>query len=163
MFVPLERGRIRPAATGDGSFRWYGHYSLPEAFGGGGTLTIRLDLTSRDQKSGLNRTELLSPIPRSDPDFRTLAPLRNDVESNNGALEDKLFNKRAHSVGHSSQGANLLGYALLVNFPHPVPREEAGGVSNDPPPPKATPRRRLSPPPQTGGAAAFTTPPSPRN
>jgi len=63
----------------------------------------------------LNRTELLSPIPRSDPDFRTLAPLRNDAESNNGALEDKLFNKRAHSVGYSSQRANLLGYALLVN------------------------------------------------
>ena len=137
MFVPLERGRIRSAATGDGSFRWYGHYSLPEAFGGSGTLTIRLDLTSRDEKSGLNRTELLSPIPRSDPGFRTLAPLRNDAESNNGALEDKLFNKRAHSVGHSSRRANLLGYALLVNSLTLYLAKRRGGVSNDPPPTKA--------------------------
>jgi hypothetical protein len=78
-------------------------------------LTIRLDLTSEDEKRRPNRTELLSPIPSSDPDFKTLAQLRNDAESNNSALEDKLFNKRAHSVGHRSQRANLLGYALLVN------------------------------------------------
>jgi hypothetical protein len=58
---------------------------------------------------------VLSPIPSSDPDFKSLAPLRPDAESNNAALEDKLFNKRAHSVGHLSQRANLLGYALLVN------------------------------------------------
>ena len=101
--------------AGDGSFRWYAEYSLPEAFGGGGTLTVRLDLTVEDQKRKFNRTELLSPIPSSDPDFKNLAPLRNDAESNNSALEAKLFNKRAHSVGHMSQRANLLGYALLVN------------------------------------------------
>jgi hypothetical protein len=114
--VSLERGRIRPfeAAEG-GSIRWYGTYEVPETFGGGGTLTLRLDQTPEDRRRGFNRTEVLSPIPSSDPDFKSLAPLRPDAESNNAALEDKLFNKRAHSVGHLSQRANLLGYALLVN------------------------------------------------
>jgi hypothetical protein len=62
-FVALERGRIRPSQNADGSYRWYGHYELPEAFRGGGDLTIRLDLTVEDQKRGFNRTEVLSPIP----------------------------------------------------------------------------------------------------
>jgi hypothetical protein len=97
-FVPLERGRIRPSQNDDGSYRWYGHYEVPDVFGGGGELTIRLDLTTEDQRRGFNRTEVLSPIPASDDDFKNLAWLRNDAESNNSALEDKLFNKRAHSV-----------------------------------------------------------------
>lgn len=88
VFVPLERGRIRPFGVGEsGSSRWYGHCDLPEAFGGGGTLITRLDLTSEDQRRGFNRAEVLSPIPASDPDFASLAPLRGDAESNNSALE----------------------------------------------------------------------------
>jgi hypothetical protein len=114
-FVPLERGRIRRVPAADGSFRWSGLYKIPEAFGGGGTLTIRLDITDEDRISGLNRTELLSPIPSSDPGFGWLATLRSDAESNNGMLEGTLDTTRAHSVGHVSQKANLLGYALLVN------------------------------------------------
>lgn len=113
--MPLERGRIRCVPASDGSFRWYGLYKIPEAFGGGGTLTIRLDITDDDRISGLNRTELLSPIPSSDPDFRWLATLRSDTESNNSVLEGTLDRTRANSVGHVSQKANLLGYALLVN------------------------------------------------
>jgi hypothetical protein len=72
----------------------------------------------------------------SDDDFKKLGWLRNDAESNNSALEDKLFNKRAHSVGHLSQRANLLGYALLVNSLTVYLAKRRGGVS-DPPPPKA--------------------------
>ena len=137
VFVPLQRGRIKPVMAGDGSFRWYAEYSLPEAFGGGGTLTVRLDLTVEDQKRKFNRTELLSPIPSSDPDFKNLAPLRNDAESNNSALEAKLFNKRAHSVGHMSQRANLLGYALLVNSVTLYLSKRRGRVRGGPPPPDA--------------------------
>jgi hypothetical protein len=136
-FVPLERGRIRPSQNEDGSYRWYGHHELPEAFGGGGELTIRLDLTLEDQKRGFNRTEVLSPIPASDDDFKKLGWLRNDAESNNSALEDKLFNKRAHSVGHLSQRANLLGHALLVNSLTLYLAKRRAGVTDDPPPPKA--------------------------
>jgi hypothetical protein len=69
--------------------------------------------------------------------FKKLAWLRNDAESNNSALEDKLFNKGAHSVGHLSQRANLLGYALLINSLTLYLAKRRGGVSNDPPPPKA--------------------------
>jgi hypothetical protein len=115
-FLPLERRRIKPDGFTNGLVgRWYGDYELPEIFGGGGTLTLRLDQTPKDETRGLNRTEVLSPIPASDPDFEVLSPLRNDSESNNASIEEKLFNKRAHSVGHLSQRVNLLGYALLVN------------------------------------------------
>jgi hypothetical protein len=100
-------------------------------------LTIRLDLMPEDQKRGLNRTEVLSPIPASDDDFKKLAWLRNDAESNNSALEDRLFNRRAHSVGHVSQRANLLGYALLVNFLTLYLAKRRGGVGVDPPPQRA--------------------------
>jgi hypothetical protein len=137
VFFPLERRRIRQFAVGDGSFRWYGLYDLPDTFGGGGTLTVRLDLTAEDQQRGFNRTEALSPIPSSDPDFKALAWLRNDAESNNSALEGKLFNKRAHSVGHMRQKANLLGYALLVNSLTLHLAQRRGGVKGDPPPPPA--------------------------
>lgn len=136
-FVPLERGRIRPSQNEDGTYRWYGHYELPDAFGRGGELTIRLDLSAEDQKRHFNRTEVLSPIPASDDDFKKLAWLRADAESNNSALEDKLFNNRAHSVGHVRQRANLLGYALLVNSLTLYLAKRRGGVSNDTPPPKA--------------------------
>jgi hypothetical protein len=48
--VSLERGRIRPfeAAEG-GSVRWYGTHEVPETFGGGGTLTLRLDQTRKTE------------------------------------------------------------------------------------------------------------------
>jgi hypothetical protein len=60
--------------------------------------------------------EDLRPIPADDDDFKKIAWLRNDAESNNSAaLEDTLFNGRVHSVGRQGQRANLLGYALLVN------------------------------------------------
>jgi hypothetical protein len=94
-------------------------------------------LTAEDQKRGFNRTELLSPIPASAGDFKRLAWLRNDAESNNSALEGKLFNKRAHSVGHLSQRANLLGYALLVNALTLYLAKRRGGVRGGPPPPGA--------------------------
>jgi hypothetical protein len=131
----LKRGRIKADRTVDGAYRWYGEYELPEAFGGGGTLTIRLDLTPEDEKSGFNRTEVLSPIPSSDDDFKKLGWLRNDAESNNSALEDTLFNKRAHSIGHLSQRANLLGYALLINSLTLYLAKRRGGVRGDLPPP----------------------------
>lgn len=110
---------------------------MPEAFGGGGTLTIRLDTTSVDVKRALNRTEVLSPIPATDPDFPWLATLRNDAESNNSAIESRLHNKRAHSVGHHSQRANLLCYALLVNSITLYLARKSGRVRGGAPPPTA--------------------------
>jgi len=133
-FVALERGRIKPDRSQDGSYRWYGEYALPQVFGGGGTLTLRLDTTDEDRRRGLNRTEVLSPIPASDEDFRKVAWLRRDAESSNAALEDKLYNKRAHSVGHRSQKANLLGFALLTNSLTLYLARRRGGVRAGSPP-----------------------------
>ena len=40
---------------------------------------------------------------------------RNDAESINRALDDTLWLRRAHSIGHGRQHLNLLTYALTVN------------------------------------------------
>ena len=50
------------------------------------------------------------PIPTSSGYAR-----RNDAESINRALEDTMWLRRAHSVGHRRQHLNLLTYALGVN------------------------------------------------
>lgn len=100
-------------------------------------MTIRLDQTSEDQERKFIRTEILSLTPASDPDFKTVAWLPSDAESNNSALEGMLFNKRAHSVGHRSQRANLLGYALLINSLTLHLAKRSGGVRGAPPPPGA--------------------------
>jgi hypothetical protein len=63
----------------------------------------------------LNRTENLRPIAQTDPDFKALYRRRNDAESINRALDDSLWLRRAHSVGHERQHLNLLTYALVVN------------------------------------------------
>lgn len=68
-----------------------------------------------DTRRKLNRTENLRPIPPTDPDFAGLFRQRNDAESINRGLDDTLFLRRAHSVGHRRQWINLLGYALTVN------------------------------------------------
>jgi hypothetical protein len=54
-------------------------------------------------------------VASADPDFAHLFRQRNDAESINRALEDTMFLRRAHSVGHRRQLVNLLGYALMVN------------------------------------------------
>ena len=45
-----------------------------------------------------------------------LCARRGDAESVNRALEDTLYLNRAHSEGHLRQTADLLGFALMVNF-----------------------------------------------
>lgn len=41
--------------------------------------------------------------------------MRNDAESINRDLDDTLYLRRAHTLGHARQHLNLLGYALVVN------------------------------------------------
>jgi hypothetical protein len=55
------------------------------------------------------------PIAPTDPDFADLFRQRNDAESINRSLEDTMYLRRAHSVGHRRQLVNLLGYSLVVN------------------------------------------------
>jgi hypothetical protein len=112
-FVELPRVRTHRNADKVG-FRWYNDYRLPDHLGGG-TITIRLHCNDDDTKRRFNRTENIRPIPQTDPDFKALYRRRNDAESINRALDDTMWLRRAHTVGHERQHLNLLTHALGVN------------------------------------------------
>jgi hypothetical protein len=113
-FIELKRLRTHRAKDQTGRFRWYNDYALPVEYGGG-TLTVRLHGNDEDAARRFNRTENVRPIAPTDPDFRRLFRIRNDAESINRGLDDSMYLRRAHSVGHRRQLVNLLGYALMVN------------------------------------------------
>ena len=107
--------RVRTQRNTDKSgHRWYNTYELPEHLGGG-TIKVRLHGNDDDVRRKLNRTENLRPIAQTDPDFKALYRRRNDAESINRAIDDSVWLRRAHSVGHERQHLNLLTYALVVN------------------------------------------------
>lgn len=113
-FEPLRRVRTHRNTGNGGQYRWYNDYQLPADLGGG-TVTVRLHGNDEDRQRRFNRTENVRPLPQADPDFAALYARRNDAESINRALEDTLWLRRAHSVGHQRQHLNLLTYALVVN------------------------------------------------
>jgi hypothetical protein len=113
-FDELARVRTQRREDKSGKFRWYNQYRLPERLGGG-TITVRLHGNADDDKRRFNRTENIRPIPATDPDFAGLYKRRNDAESINRALDDTLWLRRAHSIGHARQHLNLLTFALGVN------------------------------------------------
>ena len=110
-FTELARYRTHRSQDKSGKYRWYNDYRLPH----GGSITVRLHGNDEDAKRKLNRTENVRPISPTDPDFVGLFRQRNDAESINRGLDDTLFLRRAHSVGHRRQWINLLGFALMVN------------------------------------------------
>lgn len=112
-FVALER--IRTQRFGScGRFRFYNQYRLPRRYVER-EITVRLLNDEQELKRSLNRAENLRAIPPGDPDFDALYARRPDAESLNRSLEDSLFLKKAHSVGHLGQEADLLGFALMIN------------------------------------------------
>jgi hypothetical protein len=113
LFEALPRVRTHRNAD-KGRYRWYNDYRLP-AHLGGGQITVRLHGDAADADRKFNRTENVRPIPADDPDFQGLFRRRNDAESINRALDDSLWLRRAHSVGHRRQLLNLIGYAVMVN------------------------------------------------
>ena len=113
-FGALTRVRTHRNPDKSGRYRWYNDYRLPDHLGAG-VVTLRLHGTPEDAARKLNRTENVRVIPPTDPDFARLYPRRNDAESINRNLDDTLWLRRAHSVGHARQLLNLLGYALMVN------------------------------------------------
>ena len=113
VFTELRRVRTQ-RNTDTSGHRWYNTYEPPEHLGGG-TIKVRLHGNDDDARRKLNRTENLRPIAQTDPDFKALYRRRNDAESINRALDDSLWLRRAHSVGHERQHLNLLTYALVVN------------------------------------------------
>jgi hypothetical protein len=113
-FTELARVRTHRNQDKSGRYRWYNDYRLPDHLRGD-IITVRLHGTPEDEARRFNRTENVRPIPPTDPDFARLYPRRNDSESINRNLEDTLWLGRAHSIGHTRQHLNLLGYALMVN------------------------------------------------
>jgi hypothetical protein len=134
LFSELPRVRTHRNADKSG-FRWYNDYRLPADLGGG-TVTVRLHGNDEDAKRRFNRTENVRPIPPTDPDFKGLYRRRNDAESINRALDDTLWLRRAHSVGHQRQHLNLLTHALMVNSLALARHERQRGA--DPPAAKAS-------------------------
>ncbi len=113
-FTALRRVRTHRTCDGNGKYRWYNDYQLPDRYRAG-TVSVRLHGNDQDTHRKLNRTENVRPIPPDDPDFQDLYQRRNDAESINRGLDDSLWLRRAHSVGHQRQHLNLLGFALMVN------------------------------------------------
>ena len=71
--------------------------------------------TATTQTGSSNRAENVREIAPGDPDFEVLYRRRNGCESINRHLDDTLWLRRAHSVGHRRQLLNLITYALGVN------------------------------------------------
>jgi hypothetical protein len=113
-FVRLKRRRIHRNELKNGRFAWYQDYVLPPSYSRG-TVTVRLHGNDEDTARGLNRSENVRAIPPGDRDFYKLYARRNDSESLNRLLEDSLYIGRAHSLGHSRQQVEILGWALMVN------------------------------------------------
>jgi hypothetical protein len=113
-FIPLARIRTHRTPTKTGLYRWYNDYRLPDTLGAG-VLTIRLHANQDDTQRRFNRTENVRPIPADDPDFTRLYGRRNDAESINRHLDDTLWLRRAHTIGHHRQTLNLYTYALGIN------------------------------------------------
>jgi len=111
-FIPLDRIRTHRTQSQTGSYRWYNDYRVPDGLG---TVTVRLHGNDEDRARKFNRTENVRPIPNGDPDFERLYRRRNDAESINRHLDDTLWLRRAHSVGHRRQTLNLLTYGLGIN------------------------------------------------
>jgi len=127
-----ELPRVRTHRNNDkNQYRWYNEYRLPDHLGGG-TISIRLHGNRDDEKRRFNRTENIRPIPPTDPDFKALYRRRNDAESINRALDDTLWLRRAHSIGHQRQHLNLLTHALGVNS-LALHRHRRRTASSDPP------------------------------
>jgi len=106
-FTPLKRIRTTRHRDKDGTYRWYNHHRLPDHLGGG-ELTVRLHGNDVDKARRFNRPENVRPIPQTDPDFAGLYKRRNDAESINRALDDTMWLRRAHTVGHQRQHLNPL-------------------------------------------------------
>ena len=131
LFTELPRIRTSRKADKVGTFRWYNHYRLPDHLGGG-VIVVRLHGNDEDKVRKFNRTENVRAIPPSDPDFSRLYARRNDAEATNRSLDDTLWLRRAHSVGHERQHLNLLGFALATNA-LATHRHRLRHASSDPP------------------------------
>jgi len=73
-------------------------------------------------------------IPPTDADFVRLYPRRNDAESINRNLDDTLWLRRAHSVGHERQLLNLLATRSWSTASHSTADDTPPPSLPEPPP-----------------------------
>ena len=129
IFLPLER--VKTARGGKpGRYRFYNEYQLPPEYRAAKALRLRLHGNEEDDRRGLNRAEHLRAIPPTDPDYRTFSARRVDAESVNRGLSDTLYWRRAHSVGHTAQDSDLLGFGLGMNALSWHRHRKRAGVAN---------------------------------
>ncbi len=107
----IRRNKTRPAAV-------YTHWRIPRhPLAGnlqGATLTIRHNPPAEHEKDDtpLRINRALRPIPASDADYDRIYGIREDVESTNNHLKERLRHDRAHTIGRDRQQLNLIGYQI---------------------------------------------------
>jgi hypothetical protein len=106
--VRIQRHRDKAA------YRWYGYYRLPAEYGGG-QIPVRLHANADDERRGLNRTEVLRPIPEGSEAYERLISLRPDSESSNNDVKRTHHERRASALGWRRQIVDLLGVARVTN------------------------------------------------
>jgi len=79
------------------------------------TTTIRHNSTpqERNSKPHRRRTRALSPLPDTDPHFQRTYGLREDTESTNNNIKNRLPNQRSRTPGKHNLTIELIGYQLL--------------------------------------------------
>jgi len=141
--ILLQRREIRARKNQDGSWRWYGEFRVPDAPAvrgalRGAAITIRLHTNDEDDVKGLNRAEVLRPIPEGDPDWRKLYGLRPGAESINRWFKERLRDGRAPAVGRERQHFALLCGAIYNNFKALLARQDRLGLPLPGAPPPAS-------------------------
>ena len=114
--VQLDRVKIVKDQRGDGTWRLYLEFEIPELHGGG-LIRLRADQTAEDdaKEPKFNRAENLRVIAPIDPDYAALMARRPDCESGNAQIDNTLPRERARSVGSAAQLWDLIGYSTLRN------------------------------------------------
>lgn len=131
--IPLTRTRTRARRNKTRPAAVYTHWRVPTAADNpqaaalagkhaGAAITIRHNPHKPSQALRINRA--LRAIPPSDPDYDRLYGLREDAESANSHLKERLRHTRAHTIGRQRLQLNLTGYQIhtlinaLANWQH---------------------------------------------
>lgn len=104
-WIALTYQRVRQRRRTD-RYAWYMVCDLPSAVGGG-FVRVRVDLNKAV-------AENLRLFPKSDPGY-VLYHQRSQIESLNRALDDSLYQGRAHSASIQGQRADCVGWGFVVN------------------------------------------------